>query len=382
MTHDALLPDPALFDVTAMAAPRADGTLERIDLEHLQLAPNKRRDIAPESIESLAAMLARTGQLVPCIGYRPDLGDPKVVLCAGQRRLLAARASHTLAGTPGFEGLAPVRSLVVLLLDHAPGDDQVRRIQAQENAREPLSLRDQQEQFRDCWQARAGLPDADRMAVVCADLGISTGKGHSLRRQLALPDPIRQRIAERPAGDQLSVRMAHRLADMHNIAPELTAAVAARVTTSELHDQALRDLGGFVHRTLVEDERVYAVRIDDGALLDAAEQIEHARTHLDPAQHAEAAAALGCEADKLDTELDALAARARSSALKLRVDGTLRDRAANGRYGWVFDRGQDFAAGIWVIDPVFMLDAVRQQLAHADGALAREEAYFGGAGLA
>src|SRR3954447_136497 len=146
MTHDALLPDPALFDVTAMAAPRADGTLERIDLEHLQLAPNKRRDIAPESIESLAAMLARTGQLVPCIGYRPHPDDPKVVLCAGQRRLLAARASQELAGTSGFEGLAAVRTLIVLPLAHAPTDDEIRRIQAQETAREPLSLRDQQEQ--------------------------------------------------------------------------------------------------------------------------------------------------------------------------------------------------------------------------------------------
>jgi hypothetical protein len=74
--------------------------------------------------------------------------------------------------------------------------------------------------------------------------------------------------------------MAHRLADMHDVAPELTEAVAARVTTGELHDQALRDLGGFVHRTIVENEHVYAVRIDDGVLLDGAEQVEHARNHL------------------------------------------------------------------------------------------------------
>src|SRR3954447_15921460 len=381
LTYDALLPEPALFDVTDVAGERSGGTLERVALEHIELAPNKRRDISTESIHTLAAMLARTGQLVPCIGYRPRRDEPRVVLCAGQRRLLAARASHQLAGTPDFDGLAPVTSLIVLLLDHDPGKDEIRRIQAQENAREPLSLRDQQEQFRDCWQARAGLRDADRMAVVCADLGISAGKGHSLRRQLALPDAIRERIAERPAGDQLSVRMAHRLADMHHVAPELTQAVAARVSTSELHDQALRDLGGFVHRTVVEDERVYAVRIDDGVLLDAAEQLEHARRHLSAERHAEAAAALGCETDKLDPELDALAARAKSSALKLRVDAPLRDRAANGRYGWVFERGQDFAAGIWVIDPVFMLDAVRHQLADADSEVAREEAYFGGARL-
>ena len=173
----------------------------------------------------------------------------------------------------------------------------------------------------------------------------------------------------------------HRLADMHDVAPELTQAVAARVSTSELHDQALRDLGGFVHRTVVEDERVYAVRIDDGVLLDAAEQLEHARRHLSAERHAEAAAALGCETDKLDSELDALAARARSGALKLRVDATLRDRAANGRYGWVFERGQDFAAGIWVIDPTFMIDAVRQQLADENAQTVREETYFGGARL-
>jgi hypothetical protein len=102
---------------------------------------------------------------------------------------------------------------------------------------------------------------------------------------------------------------------MHDVAPELTEPVAARFSTSELHDQALRDLGGFVHRTVVEDERVYAVRIDDGVLLDAAEQVEHARNHLDAERHADAAAALGCEPDKLDTEVDALAARARSGAL-------------------------------------------------------------------
>jgi hypothetical protein len=30
-----------------------------------------------------------------------------------------------------------------------------------------------------------------------------------------------------------------------------------------------------VHRTVVEGEHTYAVRIDDGSMLDAAEQIEH-----------------------------------------------------------------------------------------------------------
>ena len=90
--------------------------------------------------------------------------------------------------------------------------------------------------------------------------------------------------------------MANKLADMHQLAPQLTEAVAKRITTSDLHDKAIRDLGAFVHRTVVEDEHTYAVRIDDGALLDAAEQVDHARRHLGDAQRGEVAAILGCEA--------------------------------------------------------------------------------------
>ena len=259
--------------------------------------------------------------------------------------------------------------------------DEIRRIQAQENQREDLALADQQEQFRDCWAARAGLGEDDRIAAVCADLGISAKKAHNLRRQLTLPDEIRERVADRPAAGQLSVTMANKLAAMHTVAPELTTAVARRITTSDLHDSALRDLGAFVHRTVVEDEHAYAVRIDDGALLDAAEQTDHARAHLTAAGREQAARLLGCEPDQLDTELDTLAARARRAALKLRITGEIRDRARTGRYAYVHDRGQDFAAGIWVIDPVFMLDLIREQLDQADAAPAREDAYFAGARL-
>ena len=268
--NPALLPCPALFDVTTIATTPPDGRIERVALDALELAPNARREISREGIERLAAMLMRTGQLVPCIGHRPDPSQPRTVIYDGQRRLLAAHASAQLADTPGYEDLAPVQSLIVLLLDHQPGADEIRRIQAQANQRESLSLVDQQEQLRDCWEARAGLPEADRIAAVCADLGISPKRAHNLRRQLALPDPIRTRVAERPTGAQISVTMANRLADMHEIAPQLTDAVAKRITSTDLHDKALQDLGAFVHRTVVEDEHAYAVRIDDGALLDVA----------------------------------------------------------------------------------------------------------------
>ena len=257
--NPALLPCPALFDVTTVAKTPPDGRIERVALDALELAPNARREISREGIERLAGMLMRTGQLVPCIGHRPDPSQPRTAIYDGQRRLLAAKASSKLAGAGGYEDLAPIRSLIVLMLDHEPGADEIRRIQAQANQRESLSLVDQQEQLRDCWEARAGLREPDRIAAVCADLGISPKRAHNLRRQLALPDPIRTRVAERPTGEQVSVTMANRLADMHEIAPQLTEAVAKRITSTDLHDKALQDLGAFVHRTVVEDEHTYAV---------------------------------------------------------------------------------------------------------------------------
>ena len=45
------------------------------------------------------------------------------------------------------------------------------------------------------------------------------------------------------------------------------------------------------------------------------------------------------------------------------------------------ERGQDFAAGIWVVDPAFMLDLAHEQLGNGDTGPAREEAYFAGARL-
>jgi len=378
--NPALLPCPALFDVTTVAKTPPEGRIERVALGALELAPNARREIFREGIERLAGMLMRTGQLVPCIGHRPDVGHPRTVIYDGQRRLLAAIASAKLAGAEGYEDL-PVQSLIVLLLDHEPGADEIRRIQAQANQRESLSLVDQQEQLRDCWEARAGLPEPDRIVAVCADLGISPKRAHNLRRQLALPHLIRTRVAERPTGEQVSVTMANRLADMHEIAPELTEAVAKRITSTDLHDKALQDLGAFVHRTVVEDEHTYAVRIDDGSMLDAAEQIEHARAHLTADGQRQLAAILGCELERLDAELDTLAARAKSGALKLRITGDVRDRARNGRYAFVHERGRDFAAGIWVVDPAFMLDLVHEQLLEVETAPAREETYFAGARL-
>jgi hypothetical protein len=52
------------------------------------------------------------------------------------------------------------------------GPDEIRRIQAQANQCEDLSLIDQHGHVRDCWKACAALGDDDRIAAVCADLCI------------------------------------------------------------------------------------------------------------------------------------------------------------------------------------------------------------------
>ena len=40
------------------------------------------------------------------------------------------------------------------------------------------------------------MREEDRIAAVCADLGISAKRAHNLRRQLTLPDEIRARVAD------------------------------------------------------------------------------------------------------------------------------------------------------------------------------------------
>jgi len=112
---------PVLFDVSTLQDGRVAARIERVALEHIELAANPRREISDEGIDRLAKMLCSSGQLVPCIGWRPDPNEPRVLLYDGQRRYLAAQSSHGLAGSEYMEGLAePVRGLIVLLLDHAP----------------------------------------------------------------------------------------------------------------------------------------------------------------------------------------------------------------------------------------------------------------------
>jgi hypothetical protein len=371
-------PPTRLFDVTSSARRSIDGVVDYIPLDQIDLAQNPRRDISPEGIDRLAGMLMGTGQLLPAIGRR--VAPDKVLVYAGQRRLLAARRSSELAGSAGYEQLKPVVVLLVLLLDYTPTASDIRRIQAQENQHEELSMRDKQDQFNDCWLDRVGLGEDARLASVCEELGISAKLGWNLRRQLTLPQELRARIAERPTGDQLSITMANQLAEMNEISPSLMEAVAARISTSEHHYQALSGMGAFVQRTVVENENLYAVRLEEGrAVLDAHEEIERARAHLTASERETLLEVLGCEADKLDVELQALSARAEAQMFKLDVDGALRDRAASGRYAWVHRRGADYADAMWVIAPEFMIGAIYDAIGDRDGVNAKDESYFGSA---
>jgi hypothetical protein len=57
-------------------------------------------------------------------------------------------------------------------------------------------------------------------------------------------------------------------------------------------------------------------------------------------------------------------------------------RVPQQRFAYVHQRGQDFADGIWVVNPLFIIDLVHEQLAsHENDQPAREEAFFAGAAL-
>src|SRR3954451_7236861 len=98
MTHTTSVQsaaDSRLFNVTDYHARSVDGVLEHVPLADIELADNPRKDINLEGIHRLAGMLMRSGQFVPTIGRR--ITEKQVLIYAGQRRLLAARASAELA---------------------------------------------------------------------------------------------------------------------------------------------------------------------------------------------------------------------------------------------------------------------------------------------
>ncbi|CAB4897548.1 MAG: hypothetical protein F2825_00525 [Actinobacteria bacterium] len=266
----------ALFDVETVAV--ADShEIQRIPLEDLTLAPNPRNDISEDGIDRLARMLATTGQLIPAIGYR-DNG--KVAIYDGQRRLLAARRTQTIleADEPG----TPLTDLLVIVLAARPTPAALRRLQAQANQHEALSLADQRRQFSDCWTERAGLTTDLRIKAVCSDLGISPKFAHNLLRQIELPYELAARVSSRPVENELSVTLANDLHAIATKAPRLAAAVAEQVVDRISHDDVRRDMVGAVHRAVAQSDAkdVFARRLTLGQMVPAQAMLDEAAPHL------------------------------------------------------------------------------------------------------
>jgi len=376
--------DSTLFNPAPLARRLDAATIEKVPLGDCEVAPNYRKRIDPDGIAHLAELMMRNGQIQPTTGWR-DPATGKVIIYSGQRRYLAAHKSAELTGTDGYEDLAAITHLRVSLFTgkRAPSKQEIQRLQVMENIREAVDQADLQDMFLDCWRERAGLPDEDRIAAVCQDMGITPKQAHNLRKQITLPDEIRHRVAaKRRSGSDLSISLANRLAEIHETSPDLAKAVAERVTSDELHDAAVRDIGAFVHRTTIESDGVYSVRLNQGQLLNAADELGKARQFITGEHIARAAdEVLKCKPDKLANELDALASRVKASALLIAVDEPLLDRITAGNFGWRHGRGERFADSIWLTDPVFMVDVVLEAAnAKEDAAPAQESSYFAGAG--
>ena len=97
-------PSPLLFDVSTLAGGELPAKIERVALEHIELAENPRREISDEAIDRLAKMLCASGQLVPCIGRRPDPDQPDRDPLRRSAALPRRQASHGLAGSEYMHG--------------------------------------------------------------------------------------------------------------------------------------------------------------------------------------------------------------------------------------------------------------------------------------
>ena len=208
------------------------GTLVRVALDELELAPNARREIAPEGIERLARMLMTHGPARAL--HRPPPRRPdRSSLYAGQRRLLAARASHELAGDGLHAGAQPDRAAARPRAHRRrdpphPGPGEPAR---GPHARRPAgAVRRLLGRPRRPARDATGSPPSAPTSASAPSRPTTCAASSRSRSRSAPASP------NGPAERQLSVTLANRLADMHDVAPELTEAVAA----ADLHRRPAR----------------------------------------------------------------------------------------------------------------------------------------------
>ena len=202
--NPALLPRPALFDVTHLAKAPIDGRIERVALERARARRRTRGARSPTrgSSASPRCCAHRPARAVHRPPPRPDAA--RTVIYDGQRRYLAAKASHELAGSDGYEGLAagpqPDRA--------AARPRAERRTRSAASRRRPtsaraLSLVDQQEQFARLLggprRAARGRPDRRRLR-----------RPRDLAQARAQPPPPARRSPTRSAPASPNARPASR----------------------------------------------------------------------------------------------------------------------------------------------------------------------------
>lgn len=355
----AASPSPAaMFAPTDAPHAPAIGSLEFIPLDDIVLADNPRRDIEQTDIDDLARMMLTHGQTKPCGGRRTE--DGNVCVYAGQQRKLAAdRTRELIKQDPSWGGGKPITGLWVLLRDDLRSEVEWRRYQAQENAGIPLSFRDEQQMFSDFWEAAAGLPEEQRLQQTRLDCGFSAVTAQNHRRQIVLPEAIRERVARRPRGDQISIGVANQLADIHDASPALANTVADWITTPARNTEAAADIQAAVLAALRHSEDTYAVSLHPGTSIDAAEALRDTVSELQEDKTiARAAEILGCSGGEVPARLVDLAHDTERRGVRVEITEAVRDRAITTRCAWVHRSDIDREPMVLLIDPVFMIDLV------------------------
>ncbi len=403
---------PGLFDSTVGRAPAphplGEGKtkeLRSVALDQIDLHPiNARKRLNEEGLKRLAEMMMVHGQSTPIIGREVD---GRFHAYVGQRRYMAASISHTLAGTPGYEGLSPITHLDIIVLNWTPTPREIAILQAQENANEQLGYRDLVAQCLDCWNEREGMAEPDRVRAVSVDIDATPAFVRELMSLSILPQGVLDRVtkAGNVQGNAIGVRFAMRLAEVYKASPALGDAIARRISTTDDYREAATDLSAFINKMIGQgrdvqtDEAAKAVGDDDTSegkkgddTQNTVTDLPYVRTlrqqspllmtdELAAAQRAltdEDRARLrpilkpylkaSEDLEKIDEILRRLTddAGASNRVSYLPVTPQMRDAARAADVVFIQKVGGDFADWMWVIDPVWMISTIATHLADTE----------------
>ena len=200
-------------------------------------------------------------------------------------------------------------------------------------------MRDRQEQFIDCWLDHDRTrTKTTRIAAVCEELGYSATLARNLRRQMTLPEDLRVRVADRPTGPSSRSRWP-------TCSPTCTRSPRSSPSGRRADHQhrppsrrRWRASASSCTRTVVEDEELYAVRIDEGAAVLDAHERDRTRPGAPHRRWTRSAAPRTRRREPTSSTRSwrASPTRRAPAGAKIDVDRVLRERADAGRYAWVY----------------------------------------------